>query len=335
MKHGTERVFSEPDLVVDDKFFDNSLSWPNNLWYRYSNGELRKNITDGRFMKFPIATDIDEPRLLIVSTDIGDGATITFDSYSQESEYGRIDKRSGKYLKRSIKYDKGIEPAHVMASACIPLFYNAEEIQGRKFWDGGVLSNTPLREVLHMHRDYWHYTIGKRKDESKVPDLEIYINSIWPSSSNSVIVEDGQNKDQIPSDYDGLKSKLYDIGLSDKTEYDEKTAIMVSDLVEIIKKIRELAPGYMTQEKKIAFSKELQNFLDNHAQSKGRGGDDRTFSSLLNGRFKIQGDIVRIELRDDHDGISNRAFDLSTTTIRNLIAQGEKDAREILIKRTP
>jgi predicted acylesterase/phospholipase RssA len=24
------------------------------------------------------------------------------------------------------------------------------------FWDGGYRSNTPLREVIQLHRDYWH-----------------------------------------------------------------------------------------------------------------------------------------------------------------------------------
>ena len=33
-----------------------------------------------------------------------------------------------------------------MASGTLPEPYDAKEIGGRKFWDGGVLSNTPLRE---------------------------------------------------------------------------------------------------------------------------------------------------------------------------------------------
>ena len=42
-------------------------------------------------------------------------------------------------------YD-GIEPEHVMTSASIPK--NAFEIiDGHKFWDGGILSNIPLREL--------------------------------------------------------------------------------------------------------------------------------------------------------------------------------------------
>ena len=155
LKNGAPKVFSSPELVYDQKFFDNGVSFPNNLWYRYKNVRLRESIGDRRFTKFPILTHRGEPRLLVVSTDIGHGSTVTFDSYSQESRYGRIDKRFGKYIERQISYERGIEISHVMASSCIPLFYEYEEIQGRKLWDGGILSNTPLREVLHMHRDYW------------------------------------------------------------------------------------------------------------------------------------------------------------------------------------
>ena len=335
LKNGTSHVFSEPDFKEDDKFFDYSISLPNNQWYLYSNEELKETISDPRFAKFPIATTMEEPRLLIVSTDIADGATVTFDSYSKHSEYGRIDKRSGKYLKRTVTYDKGIEISHVMASSCIPLFYEYEEIQGRKFWDGGVLSNTPLRQVLHMHRQYWFKTIGNEKPESKVPNLEVYIIGIWPSSSNGSsennVINNGLNEENIPSDFDGLKAKFYDINLSDKTEYDEKSAVMVSDLIGIIEKIRkDLVPKYMNFDKQHEFERELKKFVENNnMQSQGRNGERRRYESLLNGRVKLD-KVVRIELMEDKNDVSNKAFDLSTITIKNLIAQGEKDTKDIL-----
>ncbi len=147
---------------------------------------------------FPLRQVMGNPRLLVVSVDVADGATVTFDSYSKESKYGRLNKGSNKFSKRVITYDKGIELKHVMASASIPLFYDYEIIQRHKFWDGGILSNTPLREVLQAHRDYWFKIIGKEKPESKVPDLEVYIIGLWPSSND----DDGLDRDVVPSDYD-------------------------------------------------------------------------------------------------------------------------------------
>lgn len=326
LQNGSDRAFSEPKLILDEKFFDFGVSLPNNLWIRYSNDRLRESID--KYAKFPIATNNGEPRLLVVSADVADGATVTFDSYSKESEFGRFNKGSYKFSKHVITYDKGIELKHVMASASIPLFYDYEIIQRHKFWDGGILSNTPLREVLQAHRDYWFKTIGRGKPESKVPELEVYIIGVWPSSTD----DGGPDSNVVPFEYDGIKAKLYAIGLSDKTEYDEKTAIMVSDYIEIIKRIRAIAlKNIKNQEDKNAFTKDLQAFLDKEpAQSKGRDGGDRTYSSLLNGRFKLAGEVVRIELKNDPDGISNVAFDLTTKTIGNLIAQGENDAKDII-----
>jgi predicted acylesterase/phospholipase RssA len=324
LKHGTPNVFSKPEFIEDNKFFDFSTSLPNNQWYFYDNVKLRETVINRGFANFPISTTGNEPRLLIVSTDLADGAAVTFDSYSKLSEYGRVDKNTGKYRERKITYSKGIELSHVMASSCIPLFYKYEEIQGRKFWDGGVLSNTPLREVLHMHRNYWLNTVGEGKPESKVPNLEVYIIGVWPSSGSG-----NDDSEEIPSDFDGLKVKLYDIHLSDKTEYDEKSAIMVSDLIDIVEKIRSLAPKYMTPEKVEDFEEYLRDYLtEQMAQSKGRDGEQRSYGSLLNGRFKLDR-VVRIELREDQDDISNKAFDLSKITINHLISRGEFDTRNI------
>jgi hypothetical protein len=213
-----------------------------------------------------------------------------------------------------------------MASASIPLFYEYEEIQGQKFWDGGVLSNTPLREVLQAHRDYWYKKRGRGKAESKIPALEIYIIGVWPSQENP--------KGEVPSDYDGIKGKLYDIGLSDKTEYDEKTATIVSDYIEIINQIRRFAlDRIQSPEEKKGFTRDIDSFLAKEpVQSKGRDGGERTFSSLINGRFKLQGEVVRIELKNDCNCISNKAFDLTSTTIENLIKQGEDDTKRVLQK---
>jgi hypothetical protein len=35
------------------------------------------------------------------------------------------------------------------------------------FWDGGFRSNTPLREVIQAHRDYWHKTRKHTEEEEQ------------------------------------------------------------------------------------------------------------------------------------------------------------------------
>jgi NTE family protein len=41
-----------------------------------------------------------------------------------------------------------IHPEHVMASAALPPGFPAVEIDGEHYWDGGLISNTPLQYVL-------------------------------------------------------------------------------------------------------------------------------------------------------------------------------------------
>ena len=45
----------------------------------------------------------------------------------------------------------------------------------RVFWDGGLLSNTPIRELLHHHRRYWmdYYDLKKENDDNNYD----YLNS--------------------------------------------------------------------------------------------------------------------------------------------------------------
>ena len=37
---------------------------------------------------------------------------------------------------------------------------NKYKVQQRKFWDGGLMNNTPLMSAIYRHRDYWYYTRG-------------------------------------------------------------------------------------------------------------------------------------------------------------------------------
>jgi hypothetical protein len=38
----------------------------------------------------------------------------------------------------------------------------------RYFWDGAYLSNTPLRELLQSHRDYWYEEGNDKKNMSLI-----------------------------------------------------------------------------------------------------------------------------------------------------------------------
>jgi NTE family protein len=349
--NGAPNVFS-PHLPpkIDSKFFDNFIV--PNIWYRYDNSRLKETIN--RCIKFPIATSFDkkEPRLLAISVDVEEGETVTFDSYVKEketnirkSEYGDYtlgkDGKKGTY-ERTIKYDKGIMAEHIMASAAVPEHYNyalvpkeydytkteeeqkSIDIQNNdlkkysRFWDGGVLSNTPLRELIQSHQDYW--TLGENmaadNDSTKsIPNLEVYIVDVWPSVGDS----------PVPLDLDGIRDRKNDLTYQDKTPYDEKVANIVSDYYNLSNLVMELA------KKKGATKTEIDAILNMQSKSSHRTGVQRTYRDLVDKRFDIT-KVIRIERSVDIDDIANKWCDFSIGTITNLFNQGIKDALETLAK---
>ena len=60
---------------------------------------------------------------------------------------GAVNVRSGNF----VYFDTAthtIRPEHVMASSALPPGFAAVEIDGERYWDGGLISNTPLQWVL-------------------------------------------------------------------------------------------------------------------------------------------------------------------------------------------
>ncbi len=69
------------------------------------------------------------PRFTVSAVDVESG------------NYELFDSRRGRWAGR-------IRPEHVMASGALPPGFAAVEIEGRHYWDGGLVSNTPLATVL-------------------------------------------------------------------------------------------------------------------------------------------------------------------------------------------
>src|SRR6516225_644716 len=63
---------------------------------------------------------------------------------------GAVNVRTG----RLVYFDSAtmaIRPEHVMASAALPPGFTSIEIDGERYWDGGLVSNTPLQYVLDYY----------------------------------------------------------------------------------------------------------------------------------------------------------------------------------------
>ena len=179
------------------KFFDfseqsNYLPRPDN---KHIQGFSLKE-TLQQFADFPIKSTEGQPRFLLVTVDVQTGDAITFDSYSDKAQYHNN-------TNSFIHSENGIEIDHVLASGTFPEFFDYPEFEvqsGRKaenlkmekriFWDGGFRSNTPLREVIQAHTDYWrnkHITTTNKeeKTEHDIPDLEVCMRIYGPRHPRS------------------------------------------------------------------------------------------------------------------------------------------------------
>jgi NTE family protein len=63
---------------------------------------------------------------------------------------GAVNVRTGNYVCFDNRSQR-IGPEHIMASGALPPGFPAVEIEGEQYWDGGIVSNTPLDWVLHEH----------------------------------------------------------------------------------------------------------------------------------------------------------------------------------------
>ena len=70
-----------------------------------------------------------------------------------------------------------IRPEHVMASGSLPPGFPAVEIEGEFYWDGGLISNTPLQWVVEQGpaRTRWPFRWISGARAARFP-------AIWPTS---------------------------------------------------------------------------------------------------------------------------------------------------------
>jgi predicted acylesterase/phospholipase RssA len=314
LQSGVDKVFS-PILPPkeDEKFFD-----PQNKRMLYNKQPLQNSIE--KFAKFPIATNYDkgEPRLLVVSTDVAEGITVTFDSYEKGKDLNGKEIRKIVYREVSqerpivIEYNDGVKIQHVMASASLPEFYEYEEINGRKFWDGGILSNTPIREVIQAHKEFWEYKIGSKELENSildegnliVPDLELYIVNLWHSDDKVV-----------PSDPDGITARHADIKSHD--QYYVNESILITHYIDLIEKLIQLRNGKNNYELK----KEINKILQNYTTSRDTTEIPKKYIDIIKTQFEIT-KLESIERRDNIDTISGKVGDFTSDTIKKLIQEG-------------
>jgi NTE family protein len=308
-------------------------------WWRYDYTPLRNYLSE--FIDFPIKTSLEkgQPRLLLTSVDIQDYTTpVVFDSYEKlhdapvnrnsktkgeghKKGNGRRYSEYGNSEKRHIVFYDGIGPDHVLASALGKYAIDHPHIEDsttgtmRQLWDGGYLSNTPLRELLTAHRNYWMEYLRKNRGNKnqpfiQAPELEVYIINLHPLAPKD-----------IPQDKDLIDDRESDILFHDRTTYDEQVAYAFTDFVDMTSELVELASSN-------GLSKNVEEILEKKAKSISRVGEYRftTYRDLFLGKPRIS-KVWRIDRLESTDATFGKITDFTPSTIRKLIESGQIDAR--------
>ena len=129
-----------------------------------------------------------------------------------------------------------------------------------------------------------------------------------------------------------IKDRENDIRFHDKTEYDQKVATLVTDLITYIDNIGDLAIDAINQTGNKKLIERFNGLLNDKAFSSKRTGEKRTNQDLIKNRFDLKVEF-KIERKDDIDTISNKIFDFSSDTIHRLIEEGIKDALHYLVNK--
>ena len=227
----------------------------------------------------------EDPRLIVTAVDVETGKSEAFDSKCQ-----------------------CILPEHVVASGSLPPGFAAKEVGGRFYWDGGLWSNTPLREVLNALQMECQANQpplralqqGEPADEA----YKVYIVDVFPQQG------------RMPRDNWEVWQRINEITYADKTDYELKACQWVNWCIELAKSVQPLQKYVPPEEKHIA-ERIDQHYKEIHQQAR------------LNKRMTL--DITRIQRSGSNlqDHVS-REIDFSRGRIEELIAQGRREAREQL-----
>jgi NTE family protein len=128
--------------------------WPNGspqAQSYYDTTPLRKTLE--RLVDFDMINDL-KCRLSVGAVSVTTGNFRYFDNF----EFKKLQKKIG--------------PEHIMASGALPPGFPSIEIDGERFWDGGIASNTPLDYVLdaEIQNDLLIFQIDLFSARGRLPD---------------------------------------------------------------------------------------------------------------------------------------------------------------------
>ena len=189
---GNEKMF-QPRWSKESTLSDPEYFTPQKWTYMYDHSPLVKTLE--KYIDYNQLKPGGNPnsRLILTAVNILTAEPLTFDSFKQQ-----------------------ITPKHILATSAYPL-YNFRWIEvedGVYAWDGGLLSNTPLREVI---------------EASPVNDKRICIVENYP-----------KRIDVLPNNLPEVYHRARDIIFSDKTKHNVTMSKVISRYLEYIEELHKI-----------------------------------------------------------------------------------------------
>jgi NTE family protein len=194
---GNEKMF-RPRWRQETALSDPEFFTPQNWTYMYDHTPLVKTLEN--YIDYDKLTPDGNPnsRLILTAVNILNAEPLTFDSSKEQ-----------------------ITPKHILATSAYPL-YNfrwVEVKEGIYSWDGSLLSNTPLREVI---------------DASPVNNKRIFIVENYP-----------KKVDQLPKNLPEVYHRARDIIFSDKTEHNVTMSKVITMYLKYIDELYQMIEDHI------------------------------------------------------------------------------------------
>jgi NTE family protein len=179
-----------------------------------------------------VNSDHAKPRLSLGAVNVRSGNLIYFDSQGQI-----------------------IKPEHVMASGALPPGFPAVEIEGERYWDGGLVSNTPLQWIAMTQRP---------------PDSLVFQVDLWSA------------RGELPRNLAEVATRQKEIQYSSRTRAFTDYLKHVNKLRNMLATLLEELPEEMKQKEEVKF---LSSVVERHAANivqliyrpKGYEGDSKDY----------------------------------------------------------
>lgn len=237
------------------------------------------------------------PRLIITAVDIDEGRGAAFDS-----------------LKQPITHE------HVVASGSLPPWFPEKSIEGKRYWDGGLWANTPLRDVLYALED--ETSLAEEVDTYQ----KVYIVDVFPQRSpppRNMWEVSGRINEISYAD----KTRHYGVGdLMNRYARSTKRALRHIDFIPRLYELSETLPP-----------SELKDLIEKEHEQHQVLSEEKEPSEEGEEYKKIQQKHINLEITRiercplPNEGIS-RDIDFAPERIEALIDQGYEDAKETLKK---